>query len=200
MNFIINFFLVSPLTLVNQGCKETSSAQVPRETSTEVSNGNEAKKASITWYTIEQAAELSKKTPKKILVDVYTDWCGWCKKMDATTFKDEAIVNYVNEHFYAVKLNAEQKEDINFNGKVYKNQQPGTSKSPNDFAKFLLNGQMGYPTIVFLDENLANLGPIQSFMDAPTFEPVMHYYGDNSYKTMSWDKFKSTFKGELNAK
>ena len=61
----------------------------------------------IKWYTFEQAIKLCEKAPKKLMVDVYTDWCGWCKKMDAETFSNAEIAKYVNEHFYAVKFNAE---------------------------------------------------------------------------------------------
>ena len=63
---------------------------------------------------IEKAYELSltEENPKKIFIDVYTDWCGWCKRMDNTTFKDSVMVKFLNDNFYCVKLNAEQKEDI----------------------------------------------------------------------------------------
>ena len=66
------------------------------------------KGAEIQWLTMEEAYEKTQKEPKKILVDVYTDWCGWCKVMDRGTFRDEKVVAYVNEHYYAVKFDAEQ--------------------------------------------------------------------------------------------
>ena len=74
--------------------------------------------ASIKWMSITEAEQLNKANPKKIIVDVYTDWCGWCKRLDATTYKDAGIVKYVNDNFYAVKLNAESKDKI-----VYQNQE-----------------------------------------------------------------------------
>src|SRR5688572_12351082 len=66
----------------------------------------------IKWMTWEQAAAANEKEPRKIFVDIYTDWCGWCKRMDVTTFIDPAVTKLMNEKFYAVKLNAEQKETI----------------------------------------------------------------------------------------
>ena len=57
----------------------------------------------VRWVSFSEAVELSKKEPRKILIDIYTDWCGWCKKMDATTYGDGAVVEYINRHFYAVK-------------------------------------------------------------------------------------------------
>ena len=61
----------------------------------------------IQWMTWDQAIAKNNENPRKIMIDVYTDWCGWCKRMDKSTFVDTAVVNYVNKHFYAVKFNAE---------------------------------------------------------------------------------------------
>ncbi|MBP9152977.1 MAG: DUF255 domain-containing protein, partial [Flavobacteriales bacterium] len=66
----------------------------------------------IKWVSLEEADALRRTEPRKILIDVYTDWCGWCKKMDASTFKDPKVVAYINANYYAVKLDAEQKEPI----------------------------------------------------------------------------------------
>lgn len=74
----------------------------------------------IEWLTFEEAASKTASQPKMILVDVYTDWCGWCKKMDKDTFRDPKVIAFVNEHFYPVKLNAENsKRKFNFKGKEY---------------------------------------------------------------------------------
>ena len=65
----------------------------------------------IKWYTWDEAIALNAKNPKKIFIDLYTEWCGYCKKMDANTFKDPEVAKYMNEHFYAVKFDAEQHGD-----------------------------------------------------------------------------------------
>ena len=75
---------------------------------------------SINWLSWEEAVSLSEKEQKKIFIDVYTDWCGWCKKMDANTFQHDKIARYINENYYAIKFNAEEKEAIELKGKVYK--------------------------------------------------------------------------------
>ena len=68
----------------------------------------------IKWMTWTEAMEkmATDAKPKKIMVDLYTDWCGYCKKMDRTTFQDKEVIKYVNEHFIPIKLDAEQKEII----------------------------------------------------------------------------------------
>ena len=74
----------------------------------------------IQWYSIEQAEKLARQNPKKIFIDVYTDWCGWCKKMDATTYLDPKIIKLLNNDFYAVRLDGEDKKEIVFKDKSYK--------------------------------------------------------------------------------
>src|SRR5210317_470735 len=76
---------------------------------------------SIQWRTWEEAAQKASTDaqPKKMFIDVYTDWCGWCKKMDRDTFGNPEVAAYMDENFYMVKLDAEQKEPIEFRGKTF---------------------------------------------------------------------------------
>jgi len=75
----------------------------------------------INWMTFEQVQKKMKKQPKKIFVDVYTEWCGPCKMMDRNTFSKPEIAQYVNDNFYAVKFNAQHETPIKFNGTTYAN-------------------------------------------------------------------------------
>ncbi len=177
-------------SLVAQVAKTTArgtSAPAPSKTPTK----QEAKE--IKWVSFQDAQELQKKQPRKIFVDVYTDWCGWCKRMDASTFQDPSIVDYINEHYYAVKFNAEQKEPIEWNGKTYKNQGTG-SRSTHELAVYLLNNRLGYPTSVFLAEDLNLIQPLPGYMDAEKLEPILHYFGADNHKKMPWDAFEREFK------
>ena len=70
----------------------------------------------IEWMSLAEAFEAQKKNPKKIIMDVYTTWCGPCKLLDNKTFKNPDLVRYVSEHYYAVKFNAEGNEEIKFYG------------------------------------------------------------------------------------
>ena len=72
----------------------------------------------MTWEEAVQKAS-TEASPKKLFIDVYTDWCGWCKKMDKDTFQNAEVAAYMSENFYMVKLDAEQKEPIEFKGKTY---------------------------------------------------------------------------------
>jgi thioredoxin-related protein len=152
------------------------------------------KDSAIQWVSMQEAIQLSKKNKKKIFIDVYTDWCGWCKKMDAATFSDPSIAAYVNKHFYAVKFDAEGKEDIQFKGQTFKFVAQG-SRGYHEFAAALMNNKMSYPTTVYLDEEMNMLSPVPGYLDKPTFSMIIKYYGENHYKKTPWETFQQEFKG-----
>jgi thioredoxin-related protein len=170
------------------------SAQNQKGASLVAANKQKAKPEpkSIQWLTFEQAQKLGQTTKKKIFVDVYTDWCGWCKRMDTGTFASPEIVDYVNEHYYAVKFNAEQKESIEWNGKTYKNTGTG-GRSAHEFAVYLLNNRLSYPTTVFLAEDLNMIQPLPGYMEAQKLEPILHYFGSDSHKRVAWDQYQVEF-------
>lgn len=126
----------------------------------------------LKWYTIEEAVAANKKDPKLLLVDVYTDWCGWCKVMDRKTFTDPAVKSYIEEHFYPIKFNAEQKEPINFNGREYKFV-PGGRRGHNQLAAQLLNGRLGYPSFAFLSSDYQSLMVKAGYQKPDQFMSVM---------------------------
>lgn len=145
----------------------------------------------IHWMNIDDVQVAMKKEPKKVWIDVYTDWCGWCKRMDKTTFTNPNVVKYINEHFYAVKLNAEQREDIRFVGKMYR---ADPSDRTHPFAKEILRDQLSYPTTVFMEENFQHPMAIPGYQDVPTIEAILKYLGGNAYKTTPWPQFQANFK------
>jgi len=171
-------------------------AQTASNTQKNVAADSKTANAKIKWYTMEEAIKLNKKHPKKIFIDVFTDWCGWCKKLDATTFTNPVIVKYMNEHFYAVKFNAETGDTIRFRDTTYTNRFFG-SRNPHDLAVKLLNSRMGYPSMVLLDEKLNNLYLVQSFLMPNDLEVYLKYYGDNVYKKQTMQEYKATFQGEV---
>ncbi len=148
----------------------------------------------VNWMTWEQAVEMSKIEKKKIVVAVYTSWCGWCKKMDKTTFNKAHIATYLNDNFYAVHFDAEQKESIEFQGKVYKYVSPSNGKRGyHEFASAMTMGRMSYPSTIFFDENIDLIQPIPGYQDIPTFEMIMTYFGDDYYKKVPWDQYEKTY-------
>ncbi len=144
----------------------------------------------IQWVSFEEAVRLNEKNPRKIFIDLYTNWCGWCKRMDATTFRDSSIVHYMNEKFYAVKFNAETRDTITFRGKkfLYNSQY-----RVNEFALSLMSGKIaGYPTSIYMDEKYNILTTISSYLKPDQLNPVLKYFGENTYQKTSWEEFQKS--------
>jgi len=154
------------------------------------SPGNDQPNGPINWMSFDQAAAKGQKKPRKVVVDVYTNWCGWCKKMDKSTFADTKVAKYVNDKFYAVKLDAESKEPVTLNGKTYRYNPQAKS---HELAIELLQGRMSYPTTVYLDEKFNTIQVQPGYLDTEVFNKIVHFYGDNAYKNQSWSDFEKGF-------
>lgn len=151
----------------------------------------------VQWLTFEQAEKMAKstKTPKKIIVDLYTDNCGWCKKMDLSTFQNEYISHFMNENFYPVRFNAEHKKDVQFNNTVFKLDKTGY----HELAIALSMGDLGFPTLVFLDEANQIIQPIQGYQTVDELERIMYYFSNDLYRMdtpngISWNEFVQKYK------
>ena len=141
----------------------------------------------VNWMSWDEAAARAgtDENPKKVFIDVFTDWCGWCKKMDKDTFQNAEVAAYMNDNFYMVKLDGEGKEPIEFKGKTYKFV-PSGRRGYHEFAVALMQGRMSYPTVVFLDENLNMLSPVPGYQKPEPFLNIARYFGDDIYKDTDW--------------
>lgn len=144
----------------------------------------------IQWMSIEDAYELTltEENPKKIFIDVYTDWCGWCKRMDKATFQNEEVATYMNEHYYNVKFDAEQKQSVEILGNTFKFVPQG-NRGYHELAAALLNGKMSYPTVVFLNRKFEMLSPVPGYQESLAFMNIAKYFGDNIYLETSWQDY-----------
>jgi len=153
----------------------------------------------IKWHTMEEALTLNAASPRKILLDVYTDWCGFCKRMDAETFNHPTIAKYINQNFYAVKFNAESSTPIIYDGHTYTNPgNGGMRRSTDHFDRAL--GVSGYPTIAYINSDLKIIGIVPGFYTAVNIEPLLHFIAEEKYLTIGFEEYEKTFQGELNKK
>ena len=160
----------------------------------------------INWVSLEEAVELQKKTPKKIIMDMYTSWCGPCKMLDRNTFQNEDVAKYINENYYAVKFNAEGEKEVNFKGKTYTNPNynPAKAKRRNSqhelAAKYAVRS---YPTMLFLDEKAEMISPIIGYKTPKQLELYLKMFKKDEHTELKsqeafnkyYESFKYEFKG-----
>lgn len=138
----------------------------------------------------EEAVKLNETAPKKIFIDVYTDWCGWCKRMDQTTFQDTAVIKYMNENYYAVKFDAEMSDTIVFGGYTYVNEGGVNGRrGTHQLAAAMLQGRLSYPSYVFMNENNQLLTVAPGYMDAKDIMPVLSYFATDAFKKQSFNDY-----------
>lgn len=135
-------------------------------------------KAVANWKTFDEAARLAQKEQKEILIDVYTDWCSWCKKMDADVYANADVVKVLESRFIAVKLNAESSKRIHFNG---------AQVSEAEFARAA--GVTGYPTTIFLDPSSRPITSVPGYIPAEKFRTILEYIGGDHYKSITFRQY-----------
>jgi len=150
------------------------------------------KKEKVQWLTVAELQVAYNKNPKPILVDVYTSWCGWCKVMDRETYNRDNVAAYINEHYYAVKLDAEANQTFNWGGKEFGY---NAAYKSNELAVYLMGGQMSYPTTVFLTALNAQPAALPGYLKPKEIEAPLKFFGEGIYKTKNFQEFNSSFTG-----
>jgi thioredoxin-related protein len=178
-----NFFILSCFLFLNTYGQPTNLAKP-----TEPANNN----GLVKWLSFKEAFQLNKKNPKPFLIDVYTDWCGWCKHMIKTTYSNPALANYINTYFYPVQFDAETKDTIEYLGQKYWNES-SKPRSPHQLAIKLLNGNLSYPTTLFVFNNLQNSMVVPGYLDEKQIEPILIFVVENIWRGSSFDDFKINF-------
>ena len=153
----------------------------------------------VKWMSFDEAVQKSQAEPKKIMVDLYTNWCTWCTKMDKSTFQHPAIAAYINQNFYPVKLDAETKETISFknNHYAFKPNEGQTGSGVNEIAVYLTRGRLNYPSVIFLDETMSNPQPVNGFVNPVRMDKLLRYFGENHYKKVDWGLFNQIYRSPL---
>ena len=150
----------------------------------------------IKWVTFEEALTLQKKNPKKIMMDVYTTWCGPCKMLDKNTFQNPDVAKFVNENYYAVKFDAEGNEVVKYKDVSYSNPnyKPELASRRNGVHNLTLMLQVNaYPTIVFFDEKGETISPIRGYQNVQQLELYLKMFKDDKHKEMKTQEDFNTY-------
>jgi len=171
----------------------------PNSGKTAVISDQEITTDSITWMKLEDVNKIVEKNIKKnkvkenklIIVDFYTDWCGWCRKLDKETYRDPAVIELMNKYFYPVKFDAELRDSVSFANTIY-GYKGSTTRVTNDFAITMATrpgGRIGYPTMTIITPMGEKLAVEAGFKNPEKMVQMLRYYGEGHYKTMDFQTF-----------
>ena len=144
----------------------------------------------VTWMSIEEAAGKLAKEQRPVLIDLYTTWCGWCKQMDKKTYSNKQVAQYLQEKFYAVKVDAETRATIQWAGRTYRF---NPDYRANEFALYLAHGQLEFPTTIVIPPG-GEPQAIPGYMEPKELELLVKYFGEGKYGKMSFDEYQRGFK------
>ena len=160
----------------------------------------------INWLTLDQALELQKKSPKNIVMDVYTNWCGPCKLLDRNTFQNKDVSAFINKYYYAVKFDAEGDSQVNYDGKVFTNpnfdpERVRRRNGTHQLTRYL--GVSAYPTIIFMDVNSNLITYVRGYKTPQQLELWLKLFKDEAYKSIKsqeeFNKYYESFVSEFSS-
>ena len=145
----------------------------------------------INWVAVDSVFELNTKQPRKIFIDVYTDWCYWCKVMERKTFTNKEVIEYLNTHFYSVHFNAESKDTFTILGEKYF---PNFENSKyNSLSIYLLHGQIAFPSFNFTDKKNETIAVVPGYWKSKSFLKLLIFIAEDYFKTYNWSDFDKKF-------
>lgn len=155
----------------------------------------------VNWMTMDEALEAQVEAPKKIIMDVYTTWCGPCKLLDRNTFGNETVAAFINENYYPVKFNAEGPEEITYQDFTYTNPNYQPARKGRNATHFFADALrlQGYPSIVFFEEDGKLIQAVPGYKSPQQLEIYLKMIANDDYKDLTtveaWEEYQKNFKG-----
>ena len=171
------FFLILAF-IISAGSHDLFGSQTTSGEKNKKKSSSEKKTTTLTWYKYDEGLAKAKKEKKHIMVNFYTTWCGWCKKMDRYTFGNEDVKKVLNKSYVAVKVNAQSGEKVKVDGKqITERQLAGMYR------------ERAYPSTWFLKPSGERIAPRRGYVGAEEFLYILNWVKDDLYEKISFDKF-----------
>ena len=154
-------------------------------------NSSLFEKEKVHWISIEEMQVKMKTEKRPVLVDLYTNWCYWCKVMDKKTYNNSKVISYINDHFYAVKLNAETKDTVVWNDRKFAF---NANDKINDFSIYVTQGQLAFPNTIIFPKPDQQPASIPGYMQPKEIEVILKYFGEGNYNRENFSEFSKNFK------
>ncbi len=163
---------------------KTSSAKTAVNKSTQTS----AMDSTFTWYKYDDGLAKAKKEKKHVMVHFYTNWCGWCKRMDKNTFANQEVKKLLNDSYVPIRVNAESAEKVKVDGKEMTLRQVSGSY-----------GVRAYPATWFLKPNGEKIAPRNGYVEPDEFQYILKWVKDDLYDKVSFNEFVQQQQGKTNS-
>ena len=129
-------------------------------TSFEIKNG-------IKWNDSKTIKSINAKDLRPIVIEIYADWCGWCKKLHKTTFSEPDVIEYINTNYHAYRINGGDSYEFEFLDKIF---------TPRQLIRELKID--GYPTLLFLDKKMKLVKVVPGYKSSIQFLRMLCKYSD----------------------
>jgi len=171
---IIGLVLVFVLALLVSAGEKTETKEKDKVKQTAVVDTNE-----IRWYHYDEGLKLAKETGRPMMINFTTSWCGYCKKMNRTTFKETEVIKALNGDFVSIKVDCESNLELDVKG--YKITERNLSKTEY--------GVRGYPTYWFLKSDASRIGPLSGYQDTYRLLDILFYIKNELSEKMKYDEY-----------
>ncbi len=171
---IISLLMILMLALLASAGEKSDSKGKDKPKPIETADTN-----AIKWYYYDEGLKLANESGRPMFVNFTTSWCGYCKKMNRTTFKETEVIKALNAEYISIKVNCESNRELDVDG--YKITERNLAK-----AEY---GVRGYPTYWLLKSDATRIAPLSGYQEANRLNDILFYVKDKLYDKMKYEEY-----------